>query len=117
MAQDNIRNTDKNRKSEAQERFEQADNAGRFAGNDTDAQAARRSMEENIRQDTNSSSAERNKDTDRLDTPGRRGTTQAQDMAGDAQNEEVDGSGRLEGKGAEDARNKANEGIRQGRDE
>ena len=32
MAQDNIRNTGKNRKSEAQERVEQADNAGRFAG-------------------------------------------------------------------------------------
>lgn len=117
MAQDNIRNTDKNRKSEAQERFEQADNAGRFAGNDADAQAARRSMEENIRQDTTSSSEERNKGTDRLDTPARRGTAQAQDTAGDAQNEEVDGSGRLEGKSADDARNKANEGIRQGRDE
>lgn len=117
MAKDNIRNTDKNRKSEAQERFEQADNAGRFAGNDADAQAARRSMEENIRQDTASSSEERNKGTDRLDTPAKRGTAQAQDTAGDAQNEEVDGSGRLEGKSAEDARNKANEGIRQGRDE
>lgn len=117
MAQDNTRNTDKNRKSEAQERFEQADNAGRFAGNDTDAQAARRGMEEHIRQDTNSSSADRNKGTDRLDTPARRGTAQAQDTAGDAQNEEVDSSGRLEGKSAEEARNKASEGLRQGRDE
>lgn len=34
-------NTSKNRKSESQEIFEQADNAERFAGNDTNAQAAR----------------------------------------------------------------------------
>jgi hypothetical protein len=31
----------KNRKSEAQELFEQAENAGRFAGNDNDARGAR----------------------------------------------------------------------------
>jgi hypothetical protein len=105
MARDNIQNTDKNRKSEAQERFEQADNAGRFAGNDSDAKAARQQAEEAIRQDNSSSSSERNK----------RGTAQAQDTAGDAQNEEVDGSGRLEGKESEEARNKATEGIRQGR--
>lgn len=117
MAQNNNRNTDKNRKSEAQERFEQADNAGRFAGNDADAQAARRQMEETVRQDTNSSSEERNKGTDRRDTPAKRGTAQAQDTAGDAQNEEVDGSGRLKGGEAKDARNKADEGIRQGRDD
>jgi hypothetical protein len=115
MARDNIQNTDKNRKSEAQERFEQADNAGRFAGNDSDAKAARQQAEEAIRQDTSSSSSERNKGTDRLDTPAKRGTAQAQDTVGDAQNEEVDGSGRLEGKESEEARNKATEGIRQGR--
>ena len=117
MAQDNSRNTEKNRKSEAQERFEQADNAGRFAGDDADAKAARQAAEENIRQDTTSSREERNKGTDRLDTPGKRGTNQVQDTAGDAQNEEVDGSGRLEGKEAENARNKATEGIKQGRSE
>ena len=115
MAQDNSKNTDKQRKSEAQERFEQADNAGRFAGDDNDAKRARQVAEEAIRQDTGSSSGEHNKGTDRLDTPAKRGTTQAQDTAGDAQNEEVDGSGRLEGKEAEDARNKATEGMRQGR--
>lgn len=115
MAQNNNRNTDKNRKSEAQERFEEAENAGRFAGKDADARAARCSMEENIRQDTSSGSEERNKGTDRLDTPAKRGSAQAQDTAGDAQNEEVDGTGRLGGKEAEDARNKADEGIRQGR--
>lgn len=117
MAQKNIKNTDKNRKSEAQERFEQADNAGRFAGNDADAQAARNRMEEDIRQDTGSNREERNKGTDRLDTPAKRTTNQAEDTAGDAQNEEVDGSGRLGGRDAEQARNKANEGLRQGREE
>ncbi|HEY1113381.1 MAG TPA: hypothetical protein VGE66_07460 [Chitinophagaceae bacterium] len=117
MAQDNNRNTGKNRKSETRERFEQADNAGRFAGNDADALAARRNMEENIRQDTSSHSEERNKGSDQRDTPARRGTGQAQDTAGDAQNEEVDGTGRLEGKEAENARQKADEGIRQGRDD
>lgn len=34
-------NNDKNRKSEAQERFDEADNAGRFAGRDNDARAAK----------------------------------------------------------------------------
>lgn len=117
MAKDNIRNTDKNRKSEAQEHFEQADNAGRFAGNDTDAKAARQRMEEDIKQDTSSNPGERNKGTDRLDTPARRTTSQAQDTAGDAQNVEVDNTGRLPGKEADDARNKANEGLRQGRED
>jgi len=115
MAQDNTNNPDKNRKSEAQERFEQAENAGRFAGEDNDAKAARRQAEENIRQDANASSGERDKDSNRGDTPAKRGTAQAQDTAGDAQNEEVDGTGRLQGREAEDARNKASEGIRQGR--
>lgn len=117
MAQDNIRNTDKNRKSEAQERFEQADNAGRFAGDDNDAKAARKRMEEDIRQDTNASREDRNKGTDRLDTPAKRTTNQAQDTAGDAQNEEVDNTGRLEGREADAARNKSTEGQRQGRDD
>ncbi|MBD0333773.1 MAG: hypothetical protein ICV66_14095 [Chitinophagaceae bacterium] len=48
-------NEDKNRKSEAQEIFEQADNAGRFAGDDADAKGARNQAIENIRQDTSSS--------------------------------------------------------------
>lgn len=117
MAQDNKRNEQKNRKSVAQERFEEADNAGRFAGNDADAQAAKRRMEENIRQDTGASHQERNKGTDRLDTPAKRTTNQAQDTAGDAQNVETDDTGRLEGQEAQRARNKANEGLRQSREE
>ena len=55
-------NTEKNRKSKSQEIYEQAENAGRFAGNDPDAEAARQQATENIRQDTGSSSDERNKE-------------------------------------------------------
>ena len=47
-------NNFKNRKSEAQENFEVAENAGRFAGNDADARTARQQAEENIRRDANS---------------------------------------------------------------
>ena len=36
---------DKQRKSKAREIYEQAENAGRFAGNDTDAQVAREQAE------------------------------------------------------------------------
>jgi hypothetical protein len=115
MAQDNIRNTNKNRKSEAQERVEQADNAGRFAGNDADARAARQRAEESIRRQSNTGREDRNEDTDQPDTPARRSTSQAQDLAGDAQNVK-DGDTRLEGREAEEARKKATEGMRQGRD-
>lgn len=115
MARDNIRNTDKNRKSEAQERIEQADNAGRFAGGDADAQAARDRAEKSIRQESSGARGDRNKGTDQRDTPARRGANQAQDTAGDAQNVK-DSDTRLEGKEAKEARNKATEGSRQGRD-
>lgn len=77
-------NTSKHRKSESQEIFEQADNAGRFAGNDTDAQAARGQAEENIRQDTQSSREERDKDKN-TDAEANRGA-QSQDYKGEAQN-------------------------------
>lgn len=104
---------EKQRKSEAQEIHEQADNAGRFAGDSPDSQAALEQSKENIRQDTGSSREERNGDN--AADEGRR-NNQVQDTGGDAQNVEDDGSGRLEGEEAERARNKANEGQRQGRD-
>ena len=115
MAQENIRNTGKNRKSEAQERVEQADNAGRFAGGDADAQGARQRAEEDIRRQTSTGRGDKNRDIDQPETPARRSTGQAQDMAGDAQNVK-DGDTRLKGREAEEARKKATEGIRQGRD-
>jgi hypothetical protein len=119
MAQN--RNENKNRKSEAQERFEEADNAGRFAGNDTDAQAARSQAEENIRQDTGSSREERSGDRNNTDEEARRDPAQAHDYKGEAQNVNIDPEeeGRLGGndRDTEHARNKATEGIRQGRSE
>ena len=57
-------NQHKHRKSEAQKQFEEADNAGRFAGDDADAKAAKEQAMENIRQDTQSTSEERNKDSE-----------------------------------------------------
>jgi len=54
-------NNSKNRKSESQEIFEQADNAGRFAGNDADAKAARTQAGENINMDSQSSRNERDR--------------------------------------------------------
>ena len=36
-----VQNTSKNRKSEAQEIFDQAENSGRFAGSDADAESAK----------------------------------------------------------------------------
>lgn len=104
---------EKQRKSEAQEIHEQADNAGRFAGDSPDSQAALEQSKENIRQDTGSSREERSGDNEADD--GQR-DNQVQDTGGDAQNVEDDGSGRLEGEEAERARNKATEGLRQGRD-
>lgn len=107
---------EKQRKSEAQEIHEQADNAGRFAGDSPDSQAALQQSVENIRQDTGSSRQERDKDGNDNGPEGGPDRNQAQDTAGDAQNVEDDGSGRLEGEEADRARNKATEGQRQGRD-
>jgi hypothetical protein len=95
---------EKQRKSEAQEIHEEAENAGRFAGDSPDSRAALEQSRENIRQDTDSSREER------------AGGDVDDDSAGDAQNVDDDGSGRLEGEEAERARNKAMEGQRQGRD-
>jgi len=109
-------NTSKNRKSESQEIFEQADNAGRFAGNDTDAQSARQQAAENIRQDSRSSRVERNKD-ENTDPEARRDPAQSQDYKGEAENVNDDTSRPLNEDESKHARNKANEGLRQGRND
>ena len=105
---------DKQRKSKAQEIYEQADNAGRFAGNDTDAQAAREQAKENVRQDTNSTRSERNKDNNE---ERERDTRQSKDYSGEAQNVNDDAGRPLNPDEVENARNKSMEGIRQGREE
>ncbi|MBD0297424.1 MAG: hypothetical protein ICV84_19905 [Flavisolibacter sp.] len=116
MDQDN-RNKEKNRKSEAQEIYEQADNAGRFAGDDADAKAAQETAIENIRQDTNSNREERNKDQENTDAEARRDWAQTQDYKGEAQNVNDDTGRPMTDEEARDARNKATEGMRQQRDD
>ena len=105
---------DKQRKSKAQQIYEQAENAGRFAGNDTDAHTAREQAKENIRQDTNSTRNERNKDNNE---ERERDTQQSKDYSGEAQNVNDDAGRPLNPDEVENARNKSMEGIRQGREE
>ena len=115
MAKQNI---NKDRKSESSERFEQAENAGRFAGNDADAKAAKEQSTENMKQDTASRKSEKSSRDDRPGAAAGRGSNQSQDFAGEAQNVEDDGTGRLENEEVrKSAAYKSTEGIRQGRDE
>jgi hypothetical protein len=111
-------NTDKNRKSEAQERFEEADNAGRFAGNDQDAQEAKNNaLRGDVRDTTGydsrpiqNDSGDRGKPGDELtNASAHRGDANVQDFAGNADNVNA-GEGRpLNDDELEHARNKANE--------
>jgi hypothetical protein len=106
-------NTSKHRKSESQEVFEQADNAGRFAGSDTDSKAARQLAEENITEDDQSSREERNKN-ESTDADARR-DAQAHDYKGESQNVNDDTGRPLTREETDNARDKGNEGLRQGR--
>jgi len=112
---------DKVRKSEAQKRLEEAENAGRFAGDDADARNARAQAEQNVRQEgQNSGDRQQQKmgsgeimDADAV-RPG-----QANMMEEEAQNINKDRTGAdLLDDDSETgkARNKANQGIQQGRD-
>jgi hypothetical protein len=108
--------TSKNRKSESAERFDEADNAGRFAGNDADAQAARQQAIEEIRMDSGSTREERNgEDMDHSDAEARRDGEQAHDYKGESQNVNDDTGRPLNESELSEARNKANEGLRQER--
>lgn len=118
MQQENSR--DKNRKSEAQKRFDEADNAGRFAGDDADARNARAQAEQNVKQDAqNSGNRQRQKmgDGQIMDADAVR-PGHANMMEEEAQNINKDSTGadRLDDNEIEKARNKAGQGIQQGRD-
>jgi hypothetical protein len=104
----------KDRKSEAQKRFEQADNAGRFAGEDADAKAAWSQSIENVRRDraTNPRHRDSNENTD---AEAHRDPAQSHDYKGEAQNVNDDTGRPLNEDEVTHARNKANEGARQGR--
>ncbi len=121
--------SDKMRKSEAQKRFEEADNAGRFAGNDTDAQSARAQAEENIRQDTQSNQGNRSRqeagsDGRGMDSGEIMDADSVRPGQGNMLEEEAQNIGKDRGSAdqldsgseAEKARNKATQGIKEGRD-
>jgi hypothetical protein len=110
-------NNEKDRKSEIQERFDEADNAGRFAGNDADAQDAKNSLLQQGAKDTtgyDSSPTENrrsqyNPDRDGSDDAAHRGSANADDFTGDAQNVNGDNSRPLQEDELQHARNKSNE--------
>jgi hypothetical protein len=109
-------NKDKNRKSKAQELFEEAENAGRFAGNDDDARAAKEQAMENIRKDTGSNRRERSRQDENTDAEARGDPAQSHDYKGEAQNVNDDTGRPLNEEELKHARNKATEGTRQNRD-
>jgi hypothetical protein len=111
-------NTEKNRKSEEQERFDEADNAGRFAGNDSDARDAKsNALQGGARDTTGYDSRPVQNDSGDRSQPGdafnnasaHRGDSQVQDFAGDADNVNADNSRPLSDDELGHSRNKANE--------
>ena len=87
---------------ESQDTFEQAENAGRFAGNDTDSKAARSLREDRDRNDD-------------IDAEARKDLAQTHDYKGESQNVDDDTGMQLTEEETKRATNKANEGLRQGR--
>ena len=104
----------KDRKSEAQKRFEQADNAGRFAGEDADAKAAWSQSIGNVRRDRGTNPRHRNSN-ENTDAEAHRDPAQSHDYKGEAQNVNDDTGRPLNEDEITHARNKANEGARQER--
>ena len=106
MSQDNS----KQRKPESQKIFEEADNAGRFSGNDNDAKAAKQQATENIQKDTNTASQTGGKNLENTDAEARRDPAQVHDYKGESQNVNDDNGRPLNEEELRNARNKANEG-------
>src|SRR5215217_8207577 len=115
-------NNNKIRKSEAQERFDEAENEGRFAGNDADAQNAKKAAIENIRQDPQSALYDHRKELkqenndDNTDKLARRDASQSHDYKGESQNVNDDTGRPLKETELDHPRNKAMEGMRQKED-
>ncbi len=112
-------NNDKNRKSEAQERFDEADNAGRFAGNDQDAMDAKNAaLQDGVKDTTGYDSRPFQNDSSSRSEPGdeftnasaHHGDAQVQPFTSDAQNVNDAGDRPMDNDELEHARNKANEG-------
>jgi hypothetical protein len=111
-------NKNKDRKSEAQERFEEADNAGRFAGDDEDARKAKSAVLQGGVTDTtgydsrpvhNDSGSRSQPGEEQTNATAHRGSAQVQDFTGDAQNVNDNGGRPLDEDELGHARNKANE--------
>ena len=110
-------NNDKNRKPEAQKRFDEADNAGRFAGNDKESNDAKNAALQTGANDTTgydsrpveNKRSQYNPDRDGTDEAAHRGSAQADDFTGDAQNVNADNGRPLNEDELHRARNKANE--------
>jgi hypothetical protein len=113
------RNTDKIRKGETQKRFDEADNAGRFAGDDVDARLAKRKAIENIKEDPVARRYKHRNDLNRgeenTDAEARRDPAQSHDYKGEAQNVNDDTGRPLNEEEVKHARNKATEGRRRNR--
>jgi hypothetical protein len=115
-------NNDKNRKSEIQERFDEADNNGRFAGNDEDSMKAKQNaLKAGAKDTTGYDSGEKqntgtgNSDTsdERTDREAHRDPNQSHDYKGDAQNVSDDFSRPLDNQDdLQHARNKAHSGSK-----
>jgi len=111
-------NNNKNRKSEVQERFDEADNAGRFAGNDEDSKEAKNNALGAGAKDTTgyNSGTFQNSNRDgsepgdeRTDSEAHRDPAQSPNFKGEAQNVNDDTGRPLNDDELSHARNKANE--------
>ena len=103
-------NAGKNRKSDAQKAFENADNAGRFALNDNESRVAKEEAIEKIRHDTNSNSSEPDQQHQYTDTEAGRDSFQSYNNLGETWNVNDDSERPLNDEEIRNARNKANEG-------
>lgn len=110
------RNPGKQRKTRAQEIADEADNAGRFAGNDADAKAAKEQAMANSRAENSSLTRREGDDTGNTDAEARRDPAQSHDYKGEAQNVNEDSGRPLNEQDVLHARNKAQEGIQQNRE-
>lgn len=122
MSKERQQNMDKGRKSDARKDFEEAENAGRFAGNDADAQAARSEAEQKIREVEGSRPSQLgNREVLPEDAPPRLDDAQTNNITSEAQNvnNHPDVPGRLSNndKDVDEATNKAMQGIKEGRSE
>ena len=118
MANTNQQNFSKDRKPEDQKRFEAADNAGRFSGNDQDARQASDQFSQNVdlKEKQSGTPGPINND-EPSDWEARRDPAQTHDTKGDAQNIRDESIQTLNEQELQKAKNKATEGRRQGRED